>query len=159
MVVTRCIFRDHKLTSHKLLKISVTNLTVLRQAAGGSLPPHPAALSGPCWRSPARGSGRSHDPTPGEWSQRWLECPCPSVRSGAEQPGRPSVRRREEETGSRHPNARSKAGWTDRRARPAPAHGPTATLQYRRLRAEEKGHDMQSLCYSESWKDDVVKLQ
>ena len=120
-------------------------LTRPRQAAGGSLPPHSAALSGPCWRSPARGSGRSHDPTPGGWSPRWLGCLCLSARSGAGPPGRLSVRRRAKVTGSRLPNARSMEGWTDRQARPAPAPGPRTTPRYHHLRAEEKVCDIDSL--------------
>lgn len=121
-----------------------TNLTRLKQAAGGSLPPHSVVLSVPCWHSPAHGSGRSHDPTPGEWSPRWLGCLCLNARSEAGLPGRLSVRRRAEVTRSHPPNARSMVGWTDPQARPTLAPGPRKTLRYRRLQAEEKVHHMGS---------------
>lgn len=116
----------------------VTNLTRPRQAAGWSLPPRSAALSGPCWHSPAHGSGHSHGPTPGGWSPRWLGCLCRSARSGAGPPGKQSGRRRAEVTGSHLPNAHSTAGWTSHRAHPAPARGRRVTFQYRRLQAKKK---------------------
>lgn len=115
-----------------------TNLTRLRQDAAGILPLHSAALSGPCWHSPNPDSGRSHGPTPGGWSLHWLGCLCLNARCGAALPVRPSGRRKAEVTGTRHPSAHSTAGWINRQARLAPAHGQRMTLQYHRLRAKKK---------------------
>lgn len=116
---------------------ATTNLTSLRRGAGGSPPPHSAALGGLCWRSRDPGSGRSHGPTLRGWSPRWQVCPCRSAQRGAARPGRPNDQRRAEETINRPPNAHSTAGWTNLQARPDQAHDQRTTLQYHRLQAEK----------------------